>query len=59
MYSAPRAHGGADVIAIDGVGGAVGRGAPELATAGRDGRVCVWDTRVQVSGVVASVGLLV
>ena len=34
------------VNAIDGVGGARrGFGAPEIATAGRDGRVCVWDPR--------------
>lgn len=34
------------VNAIDGCGGlGIGRGAPEVVTCGRDGRVCVWDTR--------------
>eukprot|EP00899_Mesostigma_viride_P010662 jgi/Mesvir1/19598/Mv09896-RA.2 len=34
------------VNAIDGMGGPVrGYGAPEIATGGRDGRVCVWDPR--------------
>mmetsp|Transcript_69846 Transcript_69846/g.221264 ORF Transcript_69846/g.221264 Transcript_69846/m.221264 type:complete len:359 (-) Transcript_69846:112-1188(-) len=34
------------INSIDGCGGAgKGYGAPELATCGRDGRVCIWDTR--------------
>lgn len=42
------AHGTGIVNAIDGVaGGRPGHGAPELATGGSDGRVCVWDPRVR------------
>ena len=33
------------INAIDGVGGLVGEGAPEIATASRDGAVKVWDPR--------------
>ncbi|CAF4628854.1 unnamed protein product, partial [Rotaria magnacalcarata] len=34
------------INAIDGVGGlGIGEGAPEIATASRDGRVHIWDTR--------------
>ena len=40
-----KAH-GAIINAIDGAGGPMrGYGAPEIATGGRDGRVCVWDPR--------------
>lgn len=39
------------INAIDGLGGlGVGVGAAELATAGRDGLVQVWDVRQQVPG---------
>jgi len=35
------------VNAIDGIGGSyIGYGAPEICTGGRDGKVCVWDPRV-------------
>lgn len=44
VYSA-QAH-GALCNAIDGIGGMIGYGAPELVTGGRDGCVRVWDPRV-------------
>jgi WD40 repeat protein len=43
VYSAD-AHDGM-INAVDGCGGILGGGAPELATAGRDGVVKIWDTR--------------
>lgn len=43
VYTA-NAH-SAIINAIDGCGGLVGKGAPEIATASRDGAVKVWDTR--------------
>jgi WD repeat-containing protein 92 len=47
-WAVPAAHGSRPVNAVDGVaGGRPGLGAPELATAGADGRVCVWDPRVR------------
>merc|ERR1712243_148458 len=30
---------------IDGVGGRVGQGSPEIVTGSRDGDVCIWDPR--------------
>eukprot|EP01105_Mastigella_eilhardi_P007059 TRINITY_DN18527_c0_g1_i1.p1 TRINITY_DN18527_c0_g1~~TRINITY_DN18527_c0_g1_i1.p1 ORF type:complete len:384 (-),score=78.95 TRINITY_DN18527_c0_g1_i1:26-1177(-) len=44
VYSV-KAHAGI-VNSIDGLGGLnIGKGAPEIATGGRDGRVCLWDPR--------------
>eukprot|EP01112_Ceratiomyxa_fruticulosa_P005290 TRINITY_DN158_c1_g1_i1.p1 TRINITY_DN158_c1_g1~~TRINITY_DN158_c1_g1_i1.p1 ORF type:complete len:351 (-),score=61.20 TRINITY_DN158_c1_g1_i1:72-1124(-) len=33
------------IHSLDGIGGIIGSGAPEIVTGSRDGRVCVWDTR--------------
>lgn len=42
------------VNAIDGCGGlGIGYGAPEIVTAGRDGRVCIWDQRQKDDPVLA------
>ncbi|KAJ8612554.1 hypothetical protein CTAYLR_003733 [Chrysophaeum taylorii] len=46
-FAAPKAH-GLIINAIDGIGGlGIGGGAPEIATGSRDGKVRVWDPRVQ------------
>lgn len=44
------------VNALDGVGGVVGEGAPELVTGGRDGAVHVWDVRQKGEPVLSFVG---